>query len=63
MSAQLMHETVPAATIEPAATTSRGPLGRAWNRILLAVREMNYAARRIVEVQAPWTVDGQRQRG
>lgn len=60
MSAQLMHETVPGTTIEPAAATKRGPLATVWHRILMAVREMNYASRRIVEVQAPWTVDGRR---
>jgi hypothetical protein len=37
----------------------RGPLAAVWHRIRLAVREMNYASRRIVEVQAPWTVDEQ----
>jgi hypothetical protein len=66
MSAQLTHETVPAATTAPdatttglPATTSRGVLGRVWHRIFLAFREINYANRRIVEVQAPWTVDEQ----
>jgi len=55
-----MHETVPATTTEPTAATRRGPLAAVWHRILMAVREMNYASRRIVEVQAPWTVDGRR---
>jgi hypothetical protein len=28
-------------------------------RILLAIREMNFASRRLAEVQAPWAVDAQ----
>jgi hypothetical protein len=68
MSAQLTHETVPASTTapatatttaDPAASPSRGRLGRAWHRIFLAFGEINYANRRIVEVQAPWIVDEQ----
>jgi hypothetical protein len=31
--------------------------GRAWHRVRLAIQEMNYASRRVVERQAPWTVD------
>jgi hypothetical protein len=34
-----------------------------WHRIRLTVQEMNYSARRIVEVQAPWIVDEKRHRG
>jgi hypothetical protein len=30
---------------------------RAWRRVRLAIQEMNYASRRVVEHQAPWTVD------
>jgi hypothetical protein len=36
-----------------------GRLRRAWQRIRLTVAEMNYAARRVVELQAPWVVDEQ----
>jgi hypothetical protein len=38
-----------------------GPLPRpgTFRRIFLAIREMNHASRRLVEVQAPWTVDAQ----
>jgi hypothetical protein len=35
-----------------------GSLRRAWHGIRAAVREMNYGARRAVEVQAPWITDG-----
>jgi len=34
-----------------------GRLRRAWHQIRATVAEMNYAARRVVEVQAPWSVD------
>jgi hypothetical protein len=30
-----------------------------WHRIFLAFEEINYANRRIVEIQAPWIVDEQ----
>ncbi len=49
-----------ATTIGPAAPASRGRLRAACHRIHLAVQEMNYASRRMVELQAPWTVDNQR---
>jgi len=29
----------------------------------MAVQEMNYASRRVVELQAPWSVDQRRQNG
>ena len=56
MTAQLTHEGTQASTTEPVASSVRGP----WHRIRLIVAEMNYAARRVVELQAPWTVDDQR---
>ena len=31
-----------------------GPLSVAWQRVRAAIADMNYASRRIVEVQAPW---------
>ena len=34
-----------------------GRLRRACHRVRMTVAEMNYAARRVVEVQAPWSVD------
>jgi hypothetical protein len=55
MSALLTHEGTQASTTKPVAPTVRGP----WHRIRLIVAEMNYAARRVVEVQAPWSVDQQ----
>jgi hypothetical protein len=50
MTIQLTHKTVGTETV-PAA---RGPLSVAWHRVREAIAEMNYASRRIVEVQAPW---------
>jgi hypothetical protein len=59
MSALLTHEATQARTTQSAAAAGRGPLRGAWHRIRLAVQEMNYAARRVVELQAPWSVDQQ----
>ena len=59
MTAQLIHQGTQSTTTGRAASTGRRPLGRAWHRIHLAVREMNDASRRVVERQAPWSVDGQ----
>jgi hypothetical protein len=58
MSAQLTHQPLPASTSTststPVTATGRGRLHAVWHRIRLAISEMNYASRRIVEVQAPW---------
>lgn len=44
--------------LERSAFRTGGPgLRRLWNRLCLTVQEMNYASRRIVEVQAPWISD------
>ena len=59
MSALLTHEGTQASTTEPTAPAGRGWLRGAWHRIRLTVQEMNYAARRVVELQAPWSVDQQ----
>jgi hypothetical protein len=59
MTAQFTHEVTQAQTTDPTARTGRGWLRGACHRIHLAVQEMNFASRRMVEVQAPWTVDGQ----
>jgi hypothetical protein len=59
MTAQLTHEGTQARTTEPATPASRGRLREACHRIRLAVQEMNYASRRVVELQAPWSVDQQ----
>ncbi len=59
MTTQLAPEGTQATTTELAASTGRGPLRRAWHRIRLAVQETNYASRRVVELQAPWSVDEQ----
>ena len=57
MSALLTRERAQARTTEPVAPAGRGPLRGPWHRIRLTVREMDYAARRVVELQAPWIVD------
>ncbi len=57
MSVQLIHEEIQTRTTEPTAAAGGGRLRRVWHRIRLTVQEMNYSARRIVEVQAPWIVD------
>ncbi|MFY9850629.1 MAG: hypothetical protein WAK83_23945 [Trebonia sp.] len=59
MTAQLTHEGTQARTTEPATPAGRGRLRGACHRIHLAIQEMNYASRRVVELQAPWTVDEQ----
>ena len=57
MAALLTHEGTEARTTGTAASAGRGGLRGAWHRIRRTVQEMNYAARRVVEVQAPWSVD------
>ena len=39
--------------------TRRERLRCLWYRLRLTVQEMNYATRRIAELQAPWTSDSQ----
>jgi hypothetical protein len=59
MSALLTHEGTQASTTETVASAGRGPLRGPWHRIRLTVQGMNHAARRVVELQAPWSVDQQ----
>jgi hypothetical protein len=59
MSALLTHEGTQARTTEPTASAGHGRLRAAWHRARLTVQEMNYASRRVVELQAPWSVDEQ----
>jgi hypothetical protein len=59
MTAQLTHEGTQARTTEPATPAGRGRLREGCHRIHLAIQEMNHASRRVVELQAPWTVDEQ----
>jgi hypothetical protein len=58
MSAVLIHPETQITTTEPAVPGQGEPLRRAWHGLRAAVREMNYGARRAVEVQAPWIADG-----
>jgi len=43
----------------PAAAAGHGRTSGTFHRIRLAIQDMNYASRRVVERQAPWTVDKQ----
>jgi hypothetical protein len=57
MSAQSTDGVTQAATTDPIAWTGLGRLRGMWYRIRFTVQEMNYAARRVTEVQAPWIAD------
>ena len=57
MSELLTDERTEARTTGTAAPADRGGLRGAWHRIRRTVQEMNYATRRAVELQAPWSVD------
>jgi hypothetical protein len=59
MTAQLIHEEAQATTTQPTAADAGARLRRAWHLIRLTAADMNYAARRVAELQAPWTVDDQ----
>jgi hypothetical protein len=59
MSAQLTHRRTEDWTPEPATPAGGGRLRRACHRLHLALRDMNYGARRAIELQAPWIVDEQ----
>jgi hypothetical protein len=59
MVTQLTREGTPARTTEQSAAGRNGRLRRAWHRIRLTVDEINYAGRRVVELQAPWIADDQ----
>ena len=56
MTIQLTHKTVVTET-RPAAPAPRGALSTAWHRVRETVADMNYASRRVVELQAPWLAD------
>jgi hypothetical protein len=59
MTALLTHEGTQARTTEPVSAAGCGRLREACHRIRLTIQEMNYASRRVVELQAPWSVDKQ----
>jgi hypothetical protein len=59
MSALLTDEGTEARTTQTVDPAERGRLRGAWHRIRRTVQDMNYASRRVVEVQAPWSVDEQ----
>jgi len=60
MSAQLTHKGIQSKTTRPTVSASTGRLHNAWHQIRLTVAEMNYATRRLVELQAPWAIDEKR---
>jgi hypothetical protein len=60
MSTQLTHKETRATIAQPTTLAAGWRLRWAWHKIRLTVAEMNYAARRVVELQAPWVVDAQR---
>jgi hypothetical protein len=53
------HEATQTETTGQTAPATQGRLREACHRIHLAIREMNYASRRMTELQAPWIVDNQ----
>ncbi len=57
MSALLTDQGTQATTTGTADPADHGGLRGAWHRIRRTIQEMNYASRRVVEVQAPWSVD------
>jgi hypothetical protein len=59
MTTLLTHQVPQPQATGPAAPADRGRLARIVQAIRLAIQEMNYASRRLVELQAPWTVDKQ----
>jgi hypothetical protein len=59
MTAQLTHEGTQAQTTQAATPVGGRRLREACHRIHLTIQEMNYASRRLVELQAPWSVDEQ----
>jgi hypothetical protein len=59
MTAQLTHDGTQARTTGTATPASPGRLREACHRIHLAIQEINYASRRVVELQTPWSVDTQ----
>ncbi len=59
MTAPLIHEGTQAETTQPATPAGRGRIRETCHRIHQAIQEMNYASRRVVELQAPWSVDPQ----
>ena len=59
MPAQFNREVAQATTTDPIAWPRLGRLRRAWYRLRFTIQEMNYATRRLQELQAPWSVDTQ----
>jgi len=59
MTALLTHEGTQVPATELAAPARHGRLRAAFHRVRLVIQEMNYASRRVVELQAPWIVDEQ----
>jgi hypothetical protein len=60
MSAPVIQQNAPATKQGERAPASRPTKVRASRRVLSAITEMNYASRRLVELQAPWAAREQR---
>ncbi len=61
MSALLTREGTRARTAELATATGRWRSRDACHRVHLAIQEMNYVSRRVLQLQAPWIAGEQRQ--
>jgi hypothetical protein len=59
MTAQLTHDGTQARTTVMVTPAVGRRLREAFHRTRLTIQEMNYASRRVVELQAPWSVDTQ----
>jgi hypothetical protein len=59
MAVQLTREGIQARAAQPATAAGHGRLRGVCDRIRLTIQEMNYATRRVTELQAPWIVDEQ----
>jgi hypothetical protein len=59
MTAQLTRKGIQAKTTRPTVSARTGRLRGAWHQVRRSVAEMNYAARRLAELQAPWAIDEQ----
>jgi hypothetical protein len=60
MSAPVIQENAPGTKRAESARANRPVAGRERHRVRLAVAEMNYASRRLVELQAPWAFSERR---
>jgi hypothetical protein len=55
MTTQLTRKGTQDRTNHPASPADHGRIREVCHRIHLTIQDMNYASRRLVEVQAPWS--------